>query len=91
MLVSPFRNSDSCFVLFFDFLFFFFFSFRATPTAYGGSRPEIKSKLQLLAYTTATATPDPSHVSKLHHSSQQRRILNPLSEARDQTPQPLGY
>ena len=33
-----------------------------------------------LFYTTAT---DPSHVCDLHHSSQQRQILNPLSEARD--------
>ena len=43
--------------------------------------------LQLPAYATATATPDPdpSCVFDLHHSSQQRRILNPLSEARDQT------
>ena len=42
-------------------------------------------ELQLLAYTTATAMPDPSHVCNLHHSSQHRRILNPLSEARDRT------
>ena len=33
----------------------------------------------------ATAIPDPSHVCKLHHSSQKPRILNPLSEARDWT------
>ena len=26
----------------------------------------IKLELQLLAYTTATATPDPSHIYKLH-------------------------
>ena len=37
------------------------------------------------AYTTATATQDRSHVCDLHHSSWQRQILNPLSEARDQT------
>ena len=42
-------------------------------------------KLQSLAYTTATATPDPSHIYDLHHSSRQRWILNPLSEARDQS------
>ena len=44
-------------------------------------------ELQLLAYTTATATAmqDLNQVSHLHHSSQQRRILNPLSEARDRT------
>ena len=40
---------------------------------------------QLLAYATATATPDLSHVCDLHHSSQQRWIRNPPSEARDQT------
>ena len=28
---------------------------------------------------------DLSHVCDLHHSSRQRQILNPLSEARDQT------
>ena len=37
------------------------------------------------ATARATATPDPSHVFELYHSSQQRRILNPLSEARDRT------
>ena len=39
--------------------------------------------LQLPAYTTATQ--DPSRVCDQHHSSQQCQILNPLSEARDQT------
>ena len=33
--------------------------------------PGIKSELQLLAYATATAMPDPSHVSNIHHSSGQ--------------------
>jgi len=41
-------------------------------------------ELQLLAYITVIATPDPSHVCNLHHSSQQCWILNPLSEAKDQ-------
>ena len=40
-------------------------------------------ELQLLAYTTATATWDLSCVCNLHHSSQQRQILSPLSKARD--------
>ena len=39
----------------------------------------------MLAYTTATAKQDPSHVCDLHHSSRQPWILNSLSEARDQT------
>ena len=45
----------------------------------------VESELQLLAYTTATATWDPSRICDPHHSSQQRWILNPLSEARDGT------
>ena len=43
------------------------------------------SELQLPAYATATATPDLSRVCDLHHSSWKRWVLNPLSEARDQT------
>ena len=34
--------------------------------AYGSSQDELE--LQLLAYTTATATLDPSHICDLHHS-----------------------
>ena len=46
----------------------------------------VELELQLPAYTTATATRDRSCVCELHHSSQQqRRILNPPSEARDRT------
>ena len=37
------------------------------------------------AYTRATATPYPSHICNLHHSSWQCWILNPLSKARDGT------
>ena len=46
-------------------------------------RLEVKLELQLPAYTTVTATADPSRVC--NHSSQQCQILNPLSKARDQT------
>ena len=45
----------------------------------------VKLELQLPAYTTAIAMRDPSHICDLHHSSRQCQILNPLSEARDQT------
>ena len=47
----------------------------------------VESELQLSAYTTATATatPDLSGICDLHYSSQQRRILNSLNRARDQT------
>ena len=45
----------------------------------------IELDLQLPAYATAKAMPDPSCVCNLHHSSWQCRILNPLCKARDQT------
>ena len=45
----------------------------------------VELELYLPDYTTATATPDLSHVCDLHHSSQQCWILNPLSEAGGRT------
>ena len=42
-----------------------------------------ESELQVLAYTTVAR--DLSCICDLHHSSQQCQILNPLSEAGDQT------
>ena len=45
----------------------------------------VTSKMQLLAYTTATAKLDLSHVCYLHQSSWQCGILNPLGEATHQT------
>ena len=35
----------------------------------------IEPALQLPAFTTATATPHPSHAYNLHHSSRQHQIL----------------
>ena len=43
----------------------------------------VESELQLPAYSTAPAMPDPSHICDLHLSSRQRHILKPLSKARD--------
>ena len=64
--------------------FFLFLLFRATPVAYGDSQTRgSKSEMQLLVY--ATATPDPSRICDLPHSSQKHWILNPLSKVRDQT------
>ena len=48
-------------------------------------RVGVELELELPACTTATATGHPSHVCDLHHSSRQHRILNPLTEDRDQT------
>ena len=44
----------------------------------------VESELQLLAYTTFTATWDPSYVFELQHShsSQQRQIPDSLSKAK---------
>ena len=39
--------------------------------AYGSSRLEVESKLQLSVCTTATATRDLSRLCDLHHSSRQ--------------------
>ena len=44
-----------------------------------------ESEGQPPAYAAATAKWDRSRVFDLHHSSWQRGILNPLSEARNQT------
>ena len=43
-------------------------------------RLRVESELQLLVYTTATATLDLSNVYDLHHSSQQHRIPYSLSK-----------
>ena len=72
------------FLLFF--VCFFAFFFRAAPMAYGNSQANgWEFELQLPAYTTATATQDPSHVFNLPHSSWQCQILNLLSKGRDGT------
>ena len=77
--VSP--NFSNYFILF----ILFYLLFRATLIAYGSSWLGVDLELQLPAYTTVTATWDLGHISDLHRSSQQGQILNPLSEAKDQT------
>ena len=59
--------------------FFFFVFFLGCTRAYGNSwaRGRIGA--------TVAATGDLSHICNLHHSSQQRQILDPLGEARDPT------
>ena len=61
----------------------YFLLFRVSPAAYGSSRA--RAQIGAIAYTRATAMPDPSHIYDVHPSSWQRWILNPMSEARDQT------
>ena len=68
---------------FFLFPFFFFFWLHLRHVEV--SRLGVESELQRPAYATATAMLDPSCLYNLYHSLQQHRILNTLSEARDQT------
>ena len=49
----------------------FFLLLRVTLVAYGSLEVPglgVESKLQLVAYATATAMPDPNRVCDLHHS-----------------------
>ena len=64
---------------FFFFFFFFFWPFRAARAAYGGSQARglIRAVVAALHHSHSSA--------RSEHSSLQRRILDPLSEARDQT------
>ena len=66
-------------------LFYFICFLGPHPWPMDIPRLGVEWELHLPAYTTATATPDPSYVCDLHCSSQQRWILNPLSEAKDWT------
>ena len=60
-----------------------FFLLKAAMRHVEVPRLGVESELQLLAYTTARATQDPTCICDLYHSSQQCQILNPLIEARD--------
>jgi len=68
---------------------FFFFSFLVFLGLHSQHvevpRLGVASKLPLLPFATAIATRDPSRTCDLHHSSRQRRILNPRIKARDGT------
>ena len=66
--------------------FCFCFCFlRAAPVAHGESQARGQIGAEAKAHTTATATPDPSHICDLHCSSWQCQIPNLLSKARDRT------
>ena len=83
------HSSDSAGL--FSFLFFFlsFCCFRATPLAYGGSqaRGQIRAIAVCLSQSHNKARYKPR--LWLHHGSWQCQILNPLSEARDRTHNPM--
>ena len=88
LLTCPLASFTSV-LSFFFFFFFFFLTFvflGPHPRHMAVPRLGVQLELLLLAYTTTTAMPDPSCICNLHHSSQQRQILNPsLNKARDRT------
>ena len=57
----------------------------STGAAYGGSQAMGEIGATVVGLHTATTTPDLSCVCDIHHSSQQRWILDPLSSAKDRT------
>ena len=70
----------------FFFFFFFFFIFLGPHLRHMEfPRLGVELERQLPAYTAAMGTQNPSHIYDLQHSLWQRQILNPPSEARDQT------
>ena len=66
----------ACFLLLFCCCFFVVVVLGLYPWHMEVPRLGVESKLQLPAYTTATAMWDPSHICDLQHSSRQRQILN---------------
>ena len=63
----------------------FLFLFMATPVAYGSSQARGPIRTAAEAYATATAIPDLSCICNLLYGLWQCWVLNPLSEAGDQT------
>ena len=84
----PFYNLKSAFLwyILFHFIYLFCpFFFRVAPSAYGGSQARGQNLAVPMAYITARATSEWSHICDLQHRSWQYWILNPLSRARDGT------
>ena len=57
----------------------------ATPAAHGSFQARGQVGAATEAHATATEMLDPGCICDVHHGSQQRQILYPLSEARDRT------
>ena len=70
-------------LLYYFILLFYFLLSKATPVAYVNS--QARGQIGATAVAIATVMQSPSCVCKLHHSSWQHWISNPLSEAREQT------
>ena len=80
--LSPVSDLEiSSYVLLFSYFLFVFLGLHPWPIEV--PRLGVELEWQLLAYATDTAMLDLSLFCDLHHSSRQRWIFNPLSEARD--------
>ena len=62
-----------------------FFLFLAAPAAYGSFWARGQIRITATAYATGAARTDSGHICDLYHNLGQHQVLNPLSEARDQT------
>ena len=82
--ISP---EDILYLACFKDFFLSFVSFRAVPMAYGGSQTSgpIGAVAAGLHHSHNNVRSEPRLQLDLHHSSRQHQILNPLSEAWDQT------
>ena len=66
-------------------IWFIFFLFRAASTAYGSSQARDQLRAAATSQHHNHHTPDLRPICDLHHSSQQRQILNLLSKVQDWT------
>ena len=73
------------FVLVFWFFFSFFVFLGLHQWHMETPKLGVNLEMQLLAHATATAMPDLRRICELCYRLRQGQILNPLSEARDQT------
>ena len=72
------------------FIYFCLFFLGPDPRHMGFPRLGVELDLQLLAYTTATATWDLSRICDLYHSSWSNQILTPL-RGQGSNLRPHGY
>ena len=86
VLIFHFPNDEWCWAHFHVsiglFFFFFFFFLGLHQWHMEVPRLSVELELQLLAYTSATAMPDLSHVCDLHHSSWNARFLTQWARPR---------
>ena len=77
------QHGDFRVLTLFSFFFFFFCCFAAKPAANGGC--QTRGQIKVTAARLHHSHPRSHHMCDLHPSSQQCKILNPLSKAQDWT------